>query len=108
MAKYYVTYKSEDILHYGILGMRWGVRRFQNEDGSLTPAGRKRYIRDIQNYPMNGTISNTTKGIANKLLLGAAYTRRKPEEVAWTSSYGTYDILYTVIDNHIDKIEKNL
>ena len=30
-------------MHYGILGMRWGVRRYQNYDGSLTPAGEKRY-----------------------------------------------------------------
>lgn len=29
--------------HHGILGMKWGVRRFQNKDGSLTPAGKKRY-----------------------------------------------------------------
>lgn len=34
-----------DILaHHGILGQKWGVRRFQNEDGSLTGAGRKRYL----------------------------------------------------------------
>lgn len=29
--------------HHGILGMRWGIRRFQNKDGSLKPAGKKRY-----------------------------------------------------------------
>ena len=29
--------------HWGIKGMRWGIRRFQNKDGSLTPAGKKRY-----------------------------------------------------------------
>ena len=30
--------------HHGILGMKWGVRRFQNKDGSLTPAGKKRKV----------------------------------------------------------------
>jgi len=35
--------KNEEILaHHGILGQKWGIRRFQNPDGSLTPAGRKR------------------------------------------------------------------
>lgn len=31
------------LAHHGILGMKWGVRRYQNSDGSLTPAGKKRY-----------------------------------------------------------------
>ena len=32
--------------HHGILGMHWGIRRFQNEDGTLTPAGKERYLKD--------------------------------------------------------------
>ena len=38
---------EESLMHYGILGMKWGIRRYQNKDGSLTAAGRKRYGDDI-------------------------------------------------------------
>lgn len=35
-----------EIYHAGIKGMKWGIRRYQNKDGSLTPAGKKRYAQD--------------------------------------------------------------
>lgn len=44
MAYYsYIVSSSQDLEHHGILGMKWGVRRYQNKDGSLTPAGQRHY-----------------------------------------------------------------
>ena len=48
-----------ELYHYGVKGMRWGVRRWQNKDGSLTSAGKARrknwtgeetYGRDLKRY----------------------------------------------------------
>ncbi len=38
--------KENELQHHGILGQKWGVRRFQNKDGTLTSAGKKRYNRE--------------------------------------------------------------
>lgn len=37
---------TDELRHWGVKGQKWGVRRYQNKDGSLTAAGRKRYAGD--------------------------------------------------------------
>lgn len=40
--------ENNTLQHWGIKGMRWGLRRYQNADGSLTPAGKKRYNKEME------------------------------------------------------------
>lgn len=49
-----------ELYHWGIKGMRWGVRRYQNKDGSLTKAGKKRYDSEMEK------IKAETKKIKNQ------------------------------------------
>ena len=35
--------EDDTLEHFGVIGMKWGIRRYQNKDGSLTPAGKRKY-----------------------------------------------------------------
>lgn len=57
---------NDELYHHGIKGMRWGVRRYQNKDGTLTPAGKERYREvssaDQANVLLKGSRLNSISG----------------------------------------------
>lgn len=58
--------------HHGIKGMKWGIRRYQNKDGSLTPEGRNRYSDDTSSHVKNMTDQELRDRI-NRLQLEKQY-----------------------------------
>lgn len=76
---------DEDLEHTGIKGQRWGIRRYQNEDGTLTEAGKARYGRGIRR------IQKLEASSAKKQLKAKKFKKKSADKEfasmkAWTQS----------------------
>lgn len=61
-----------ELYHWGIKGMKWGQRRYQNKDGSLTPAGKKRYNKEVEALKAHEkVIKNREREVARRNKLDA-------------------------------------
>lgn len=58
---------NNELKHWGVRGMKWGVRRYQNKDGSLTPAGKKRYDKEMEKLKAEEKVLRTKARTQAKL-----------------------------------------
>lgn len=72
---------TDDICHSGILGMKWGIRRFQNKDGSLTPQGKVRYRNNGLSKGLGLFTKKEAKGDAVKVPKGKKIRKRHLSEL---------------------------
>ena len=119
------VYYANSLYHHGIKGQKWGVRRFQKKDGSLTPAGRKRYDDDGPSQkkqkeykvPKNKSLHRLkieekykAKGMSEKEAEQAAAKRIRGEQFAVGAAAVTVAacVAYNKYRNHnVDKVLKN-
>lgn len=104
MPNYYVAgipYSSE-LYHFGILGQKWGIRRYQNTDGTLTAAGKDRYYKKANKFYKTSEDYSNKAEEARKNLKDTIYKER--ESKANVAFYKT-----SIADNasKIDKYNKS-
>lgn len=119
-----MTY-DDCLWHWGIKGMKWGVRRYQNQDGTLTAEGKKRYqqddhpdytrahekksVRELSDAELNAKINRLQKEKQYQSLVTEPSKIKKAIAIAGTTAaaLGTISTLYNNY-NAVAKIGKNI
>lgn len=80
---------ENELKHWGILGMKWGIRNYQNEDGSLTPLGRIRYgVGPAKNKTGNIMGANDANSLSDEEL--RRMTKRYQNQAAYYNARNNY------------------
>ena len=100
-----------ELYHHGVKGMKWGVRRYQNEDGTLTAAGKKRAAKqeswsddaksahELKSKSVSEMSNKELKQLNERVRLEQEYSRLNPNtaQKGWKYVVGVVGVTGTVI-----------
>lgn len=94
-----------ELRHFGILGMKWGVRRYQNKDGTLTAEGKKRYsaINDFDN--MDQQYKRDVKAAGDR---ARKLTSRYDDQITNARTPSDFDKIINQYGKEVDKARKTI
>lgn len=112
MAEYYGIHYDSVIEHHGVRGQKWGTRRYQNPDGTLTPLGRKKLGRIERKVSKLGNNVNQSKSrymqLAKKKKNGTATEKELKEYEALSSSLKKASSKFKKMSSKLESKKKNL
>ena len=73
---------NDELKHYGVKGMKWGVHRFQKKDGTLTSAGKKRHFEKNDELYSKGKVLSNAKSGPYKENEYVKERKRQPKHIA--------------------------
>lgn len=95
---------KQELYHHGIKGQKWGVRRFQNRDGTRTAAGREKY--EAAHRSLDNTTKSNNQKVQKSNTLSVLTKRNEPAVLHEQPKSGTAKFLATIIPSIKEKQDR--